>query len=108
VDKRLAAIGYRKADAGAPDVLVHFHASVAQRIDLRDGESPQSCDDCRPFIYDAGTLVIDLVDAASGRLLWRGWSEGNVDGLIDSQPAMEAAIDEATVRIFQRFPQAPR
>ena len=33
---------------------------------------------------DKGTLFVDLVDPASGKVLWRGWAEGSLDGVVDS------------------------
>jgi hypothetical protein len=56
-------------------------------------------------VYDAGTLLIDLVDARTNRLVWRGWAEGSVDGVIDNQEWMEARIDEAVTRILERLPR---
>jgi hypothetical protein len=108
VEKQLAARGFQKSPTGTPELWVHFHASVEQRIDLSDFERPQTCEDCRPFIYDAGSLVIDLVDARTDRLLWRGWSESNVSGVIDNQRWMEERIDEGVTKIFEKFPRQTR
>lgn len=105
VERQLAIKGYEKSAGGAPDLLVHYHASVEQRIDLTNAEGSQPCPGCKPFIYEAGTLVIDLVDARTKRLLWRGWSEGNVEGVIDNQRWMEERIDEAVKRIVEKLPR---
>ena len=49
------------------DVLIHMHARIDQRIesDAIDREYAR-CDvsDCRPFVYDAGTLLLDFIDTA--------------------------------------------
>lgn len=108
VEKALAARGFSKAAAGDPDLLVHYHASVAQEIDVRNidtryGYCAQA--DCRPFVYDAGTLFVDLVDPGTNKVVWRGWAEGSVDGVIDNQAWMEARIDEAVARILAKLPQ---
>lgn len=63
--------------------------------------------DTRPAVYDAGTLFVDLVDARTGAVVWRGWAEGSLDGAIDDQVWLEARVDEAVRRIMQRLP-APR
>jgi hypothetical protein len=107
VDMQLAAKGFVKS-ADSPELLVHYHASIEQRIDLRDAERSQPCPECKPFIYDEGTLVIDLVDARTRQLVWRGWSEGNVDGVIDNQRWMEERIDDAVTRIFENLPPRTR
>ena len=108
VEKQLAARGFEKTATESSDLLVHYHASVRQRIDLRDAEPSQPCPECKPFIYDAGTLVIDLVDVRAKTLVWRGWAEGNVEGVVDDQRWMEDRIDDAVMRIFERLPAGAR
>jgi uncharacterized protein DUF4136 len=103
VEKQLAARGFEKT-AAAPQLLVHYHANVDQRIDLAELEPWESCAGCKPFIYDAGTIVIDLVDARTDDLLWRGWSRANIDRLIDNQQWLEEHIDETVAKIFERLP----
>jgi hypothetical protein len=58
-----------------------------------------------PYVYEAGTIVVDLVDADTSRLVWRGWAEGSIDGAIDDQTFMEHRIDEAVARIMERLPR---
>ena len=93
---------------GMPDLLVHYHASVTQTIDVRvldrGYESHQEVHDRAPLVYDAGTLMIDLVDTQTNQLVWRGWAESAIDGVIDNQAWMEQRIDKAVDRIFLRLP----
>ena len=106
VDRHLTARGFEKT-IGVPDLLVHYHASFAQKLDVRalDREyAPCPPGDCYAFVYDAGTLVVDLVDARGHTLLWRGWAEGSMDGAIDNQPWLEARVDDAVLRILRRLP----
>ena len=105
IEKQLGAKGFEKIASGSPEVLVHYHVSVEQRLDLTDRELTTPCPDCKPFIYDAGTLVVDLVDAGSNRVVWRGWSEGNVDGLIDNQQWLDKELDNTIKRIFDQLPR---
>ncbi len=105
VDRQLAARGFEKTAAGASELLVHYHASVAQRIDLSEREPFTPCRDCKPFIYDAGTLVIDLVETRTGKVLWRGWAEGNVDAVVANQRWMDERIERDVTRIFERLPR---
>jgi hypothetical protein len=107
VERELARLGFEKATAPEPDLLVHYHASVSQEIDVLDIDpaKPYCADgDCRPLIYDKGTLIVDLVEPRADRLLWRGWAEGGIDGVIDNQAWMESRIDEAVTKIFKRLP----
>lgn len=103
VERGLQDRGYTMADA--PDLEIHIHASVTQEINTQVVDQ-QFCaeGDCRPFVYDAGTLVIDLVDPASSRLVWRGWAESTFGEVINNQAAMEQRIDESVAQILARFP----
>jgi hypothetical protein len=100
VEQQLASRGFEKAGDGKANMLVHYHASVSQEIDIRslDGsESYCATSDCKPFIYDKGTLFLDLVDAATSRVLWRGWAEGSVDGVIPSRPPVTVIVSGSVV-----------
>ena len=108
VEKQLAIRGFEKMASGVPDVLIHYHASVSQRIDVNavdreNGYCDQS-DGCRPYVYQEGTLLIDLVDTRTDRVVWRGWTGDTVD-VIDNQHLMEQQIDKAVARILQRLPR---
>lgn len=110
VDKGLTAKGYRRDTSGSPDMVVHFHASVAQDIDVVDldrqaGYCAQT-DDCKPFVYDAGTLLMDLVDTQTKKLAWRGWARTNLDGVVDNQTWLEQRVDTAVGRIVAQMPRA--
>lgn len=104
VDAQLASRGFEKT-ASPPHFLVHFHASVAQEIQISPSEHGVACEECRPEVYDEGTLLIDLVDARTGLLAWRGWAKGGIDGVIDNQAWMEQRIDEAVARIMRELPR---
>jgi hypothetical protein len=107
VEEQLARRGFEKTAAAQPDLLVHYHASVSQEIDIRRLDSPLSycaTHDCRPFIYDKGTLFVDLVEPRTDTLIWRGWAEGSVGGVIDNQAAMESRIDDAVAKILAGLP----
>jgi hypothetical protein len=54
-------------------------------------------------IYDNGTLVIDLVDAHTEKLIWRGWAE-RVDPFIDNQDWMDMTIDRVVAEILKKLP----
>lgn len=102
VDEQLAARGFEKT--ASPHFLVHYHASVTQEIQVSSSEHDVACEECRPEIYDEGTLLIDLMDARTGLLAWRGWATGSIDGVIDDQEWLERRIDEAVARIMRELP----
>jgi hypothetical protein len=108
VEKQLARRGFEKTTEAQPDTLLHYHASVSQQVDIRDLDPAHSyCadHDCRPFIYDKGTLFLDFLDPATNGVIWRGWAEGSIDGVLDNQSWMEERIDDAVNRILARLPR---
>ena len=113
VDDALEAKGFRKADSGTPDFKVHTLASVTQRIQTQ----PVSIgvgyawrygyvaagDGVEISTYDEGTLVVDVISAATGSLVWRGTARAAVQR--DRTPEQrEARIREAAFKILERFP----
>ena len=110
VDAELARRGFEEARTGQrADLVVHYHASMTQRIDLRAIDAQYSSvhdeDERETSVYDVGTLVIDLVDRVTNVVVWRGWAEGSLEGVIDRQESMEAQITAAVARILERLPR---
>jgi hypothetical protein len=106
VERHLNARGLEKTTAEAPDLVIHFYASVAQLVNPNGVDRPYAtCVDCEPYVYDAGTMVIDLVDARTQRLVWRGWAEGSIDGVVNDQTWMEKRVDDTVARIMERLPR---
>jgi hypothetical protein len=51
--------------------------------------------------YKQGTLVIDMYDAKTKKLLWRGSAEGT---LSDKAAKNENKLDKAAAKMFKDFP----
>lgn len=102
----MAGRGFALAPAGNPDLLIHYHANISQRIDVAGvdrnygygGEARE---------YEAGTIVLDIVDARTQQVIWRGWAQDAVTGMLDDSDTMAAKIDEAVTRMLARLP-SPR
>ena len=105
VEEQLTNRGFEKTTL--PDLLVRYQASVTQTVDNGVAERNADCEECWPEVYDQGTLLIDLIDARTDRLVWRGWARGSIDGVIDDQKWMEQRIDEAVARIMRQLPRRP-
>lgn len=106
LERAFARRGYaRAAPNGMPDLLVHYHANITQRFQV--GE-PVNCTagDCQPSVvdYEQGTLVIDVVDTRTNRVVWRGWAQDSVQGVIDNQDRLERQVDEAIRKVMAQFP----
>jgi len=109
VDETLVARGYR-ADAQAPDFLVAAHISSAERVQVTDWGytyAPRGAwygaHDIDVYTYQEGTLILDLVDAASRSLLWRGTASRMVDPDWTPQER-EEIVREAVAALLERFP----
>ena len=110
IEKGLAGRGYTRAAAGsASDLLVHYHASVNQRVEVNQADRRYGyCyENCEPQVidYEQGTLVIDLVEPRSGKVVWRGWAQDTMNGVIDNQRRLEKQVDEGVARMMQQLPR---
>lgn len=47
---------------------------------------------------DAGTLTLDLVDARTGRLVWRGWAERSIEGVLDNRSTRQSCESSSGCR----------
>lgn len=105
-ERGLAARGFEKAVEQPPDVLLHYHASIAQQVDVGAADVQYGyCRNCPgASVYDAGTIVLDLVDSRTASLVWRAWAEARLDGVIDEQAWLEERIDTAVARIVATLP----
>jgi hypothetical protein len=79
VEKGLARRGIALASTGAPDLLIHYHANISTRIDVNRADSAygyclQGACPLDTTAYEAGTLVLDVIDARTNR-------SSGVDGL---------------------------
>jgi hypothetical protein len=89
-----------------PDLLVHFHGSVRQVFDVAavDRAHEQgSTKDVAVIDYDEGTLILDMVDARTDHLVWRGWAIDSLSGIVDSHDRMEQKINKAVGKMLAGF-----
>ena len=110
VERELAARGMTRA-TGSPDLLVHYHASVRQRVDViradegRGYSSPPQGTSDRVVEYEEGTLIVDVAEPRAKAILWRGWSQTDVGGLLDNPGEMEKRIRESVRLMMLKFPR---
>jgi hypothetical protein len=111
IDTELNRRGLVRATAERADILVHYHAAVDERLEVttRPGRF-RDCfgDDCRSEVttYEAGTLVVDVVDASTHRLVWRGWAEHRLEDMLDDPVEVKRRVQSGVRRIFTSFPLA--
>jgi hypothetical protein len=110
IEKRLAAKGYERALTGEPDLLVHYHASVSQKVDVyaadsRYGYCYANCEPPQVMDYEQGTLVVDIVDVKTNKVVWRGWAQDVMNGVIDDQNRLDNQVDEGVMKMMQLLPR---
>jgi hypothetical protein len=117
-DETLAAKGYRLAAAGQPDFFIVWRVTIGTRqsvseIDITPragtpgGRLPggpamrQTVPLTREF--NEGTLILDIADGSTGRQVWRGWAQGEIQKAVDPGER-EKRIREAVRKILDKFP----
>ena len=104
IDRHLRERGYEQT-ALTPDLRVHYHASATQRIYISGSEPARArCSDCAVQVYDEGTVLIDLVDARTGALVWRGHAQTDIAGVVADQTRLERTIERVVTRILNTLP----
>jgi hypothetical protein len=112
VELEMAAKGLRRVSA-SPDLLVHYHASVRQRVDVikldeaRGYSSPELRASERVVEFDEGTLIVDVLEPKGKVVVWRGWAQTDVSGLLTDPRAMEKRINSSIKLMMKRFPRTP-
>lgn len=112
VDRQLAAKGLTKV-ADSPDLQVATHAStsVEQQVNVESfgygypglGWGGWSSSMVNVRNVDVGTLLLDLVDASSEQLVWRGVATDVVGHTVSEQ-----TVNKTVERMLKRYPSAKR
>ena len=107
VDSHLAAKGLTLA-AGDPDVIVATHVMThAQNDIVADGFGPWGFGGgfgggvATVETYVQGTLIVDLYDATTKKMVWRGVATGTES---DKPSRNTEKIDKALGKMFERYP----
>ena len=100
--------GYQSVEA-APDFNVAYYAGTGRVVDTRASEKSYHTTGqkitTQTYEYPAGTIVVDVVDARTNSLVWRGTGLAE----IPSNPNDYArAIHETVAKIVGTFPKAQR
>ena len=112
VDNSLSAGGYRKLESGTPDFLVAWQAAIEGKVDVTMvngyygyGYRRWGAWGAEPMVreYDEGTLILDVIDAESRELVWRGVAQAKISQ--NSSPDQRGRkINEAVSKILANFP----
>ncbi|WP_312162125.1 DUF4136 domain-containing protein [Phenylobacterium sp.] len=118
VEGALAAKGYRLVDASSANLLVQYHIGLQNktetRVDTFGGPRPAvACGirgciggygwgmygapmdvDVRNIDYVEGTVMLDMIDRASGKLAWRATSQKRLDEKDADQAGVNAIVTD--------------
>lgn len=116
VGRELITKGYQKVANQTPDFYVNYHVSVQQKLTSSGmsvgygvgsygswGGVGVGMNSSPVRQYDEGTLVIDFVDSASRKLVWRGTGSKALSRNPTPQDTTET-IDVAARQILTQFP----
>lgn len=112
LEAELPGRGLSKVAEGA-DLLVNYHMSVTQRIDVIPTTAYYGYGWGHGYygaaygsevrVYDEGTLLIDLIEAKTKTLVWRGTARGTV--YRDTTPEeRELRIRDAVTQTLAQYP----
>lgn len=118
VGKELAAKGYRLGTEGAPDFFITYQAAVEDRVDVRvindyygaygyagyyGYRGGWTAARVETYHYKQGTLIVDVIDAAARRLIWRGTVQAEVGMYKDPHKRIER-LNAAVHKTLEQFP----
>lgn len=115
IDTEMQKRGFQKSSN--PQLLVNTHVKTKDKVQVT--ESPGGYYGYRygmygwgagvPYTsvdnYTEGTLNVDVIDAATSRLLWEGVAVGRISEQARDNP--QPAVDEVIKDVFEKFPRQP-
>lgn len=105
----LAEQGIRQRDQG-PGLIVHHHATVRSRVDVYEADERAGyggrtyVEGTQVVQFDQGTILVDIADAHTKDVIWRGWAQFDISRALSDPTIMTQAIDEAIRKMFENFP----
>lgn len=118
VNSQLDAQGYEKRSSSDADFLVSYHVAIDKKLAVSTMDEyygtvigPRWYHDTprwygsEPYVYDyeEGSLVLDVIDAKTRKLVWRGTARAEIDRTAKAERRTKR-INEAVKRILAQFP----
>jgi len=108
VNSELEARGLRMT-SDEPDFSIAMHAGTEEKVGYSQDAwgygygSYWGGGRYRKYEYEEGTLVLDFVDTASKKLIWRGAAKVFVDSKMTPEK-IDKLVNEAVQKILKNFP----
>ena len=103
IESRLAARGLSRVESGG-DLEVVYHVAAENKIGVENVGYKQLFFEghaTRIRYLSVGTLVLDMIDASSRKVVWRGEAQ---DATTPAPRAIERMIEEGIAQLLQDFP----
>jgi len=111
--------GWQQAPEGAADAEVLIHGATQQKHNLNTfysgmgggwgwrgfGGMGMATSTTTTSEYTEGTLVVDIYDAHTKQLVWRGTA---TDEIKSKQEKREKQMEKASEKLFKKFPPEPK
>jgi hypothetical protein len=109
VDAQLSSKGF-VAVTQSPEIILHYHIIVDEKASvIPDPYGLYGPYWTRPgaqvYAYQEGTLILDVMDAKTKSLAWRGWAVPVVE---DDGQIREEILANAITKILEQFPTSLR
>jgi hypothetical protein len=106
IDGQLASKGWTKTMDAPSDAVVVYYAALKEQKQLNAwGAGPRwsGYGTVNVATIRIGQLVVDVYDASSKQLVWRGIASDTVS---DKQEKNEKKLNDAVAKLFKQFPPA--
>jgi hypothetical protein len=107
IESRLGARGLKRVEKGG-DLEVVYHAAGENQIStekLGYKEPGYATEKTRVSYVRAGSVLVDMIDPASGAVVWRGQARGVAN---PEYTDVSKKIDEGLDKLFEGFPPRRR
>ena len=94
------------ANPADADLVLHYHAVVTQRLDVSPAKHDANGVSAEQQVtdYEESTLVLDMADAHTMRLVWRGWAQESLQSVEDNQERLRKHIEDSVVLMLKQLP----
>ena len=118
VNQALQAKGFREVSAD-PSFLVAWHGAISDQHSISTvgtsygygwgwyggwGGPGMTTSTTYVSTWQEGTLIVDIVDAAQNKLVWRGSAQGEVDEFENDPERMQEDLNAAVIKMMATFP----
>jgi hypothetical protein len=98
--------GLEQTSPQSADLLVTYYTSIRQEVRMYTTGygygywGGWGMSTTQPYVYEEGTMIIDLVDSARGQLVWRG----TLTKALGSGPPSDETVQKAVRKVLVDFP----